>query len=221
MMLPRFGLREMDLVGQTVVQGLQGISSVQKKTGCQEAQGSTVPRSILSPGFDLSTSRLAIQVRSSSTFSPMSFARERAAMRPPNMALEASAISSASPAETAVKPKDLACRYSSSQDERPRGYEDGVNLEGASRVEEGPPGPVYGRDGRALDAAIAFHGDHARAEVDGHAHADDLVRVDLVTVHLVEDLDDAGDLDARLEGMVGADEAHVARADDEDTLRGA
>ena len=63
--------------------------------------GFTASRAILSPGLDLRTSRFATQLWSSSTFSPMSFARERAAMRPPNMALEASAISSASPAVTA------------------------------------------------------------------------------------------------------------------------
>ncbi len=58
MIVPRRGLKWMADIGQTVVQGLQGISSEQKNTGLHDGPGRTELRAKLSPGRDLRTSRV-------------------------------------------------------------------------------------------------------------------------------------------------------------------
>ena len=104
---------------------------------------------------------------------------------------------------------------------QPHGHQHRVALEGLLGARDDLPAIIQAGDGHPLDLLPAMGRDHRMARIDGHAHAHQLVLVDLVAAALLQRLAEPHHLDARLEGMVGRDEAHVAAADDEEALRGA
>ncbi len=106
--------------GQIDAHGLQGISCMQCSTGKTPVRRSGISSGSVGPGRDFSTS--AVRCHSGGT-SPTSRPRRRAIssprMRPVNMAAEASAISSASPAAAAGSPNSSALRRNSFTGSRP------------------------------------------------------------------------------------------------------
>ena len=91
------------------------------------------------------------------------------------------------------------------------GHQQGVALEGLLGAGNDLPGRVELGDGDALHLLLAVGADDGVAGVDGHAHAHQLVLVDLVAAALVQGLAEAHHLDARLQRVVAADEARRCR----------
>ena len=103
-----------------VVQGLQGISWEQWKTGKTPASSSGISSVMTAPGRDLRTSAVLVPLRRH--LADVAAERPgdlRPRMRPVNMAAEASAISSASPAAKTGRPNSLAFLRNSSTGSRP------------------------------------------------------------------------------------------------------
>jgi len=109
----------MAFTGQTEVQGLHGISSVQRIIGWKFSSSTTGVGGKIRPGLLFKISAFWIKDESIAIFLPSWFARRRAAIRPLNIADEASAISSASPALTTGKPNWLAISKNSSSGVKP------------------------------------------------------------------------------------------------------
>jgi hypothetical protein len=86
------------------------------------------------------------------------------------------------------------------------------------RAGEGTKAVVDRGDGGRLDLFASLDGDQRGARVEGHAEASELVLVDLVAATLRHHVHDGHHLDARLDGLIGGDEAHVAAAHDEHAL---
>ncbi len=82
------------------------------------------------------------------------------------------------------------------------------------------PGRVQLGDGDRLHLLGAVGRKHRVRGVDRHAHARQLVLVHLVAAALGQRLAQAHHLDARLQGVVGGDQADVAAADDEQPFGG-
>ena len=210
----------MERVGQTVVQGSQGISSSQKKTGFQSGPGSGLSRS----------SRVAwLRLEDLALGGPGSLGLDLPAQ-------EASGLDSGEPApeERARGLGDLVgvARLDAEESEgaglavelvaggEASGYEDRVHLVAPRRVEEGLPVlSTLATVARSTRPSPSTETTVVERQ-DRHAHAPDLVGVDLVAADPVGDLDDGRHLDTGLQGVVGGDEAYVPRARDEDSAGG-
>ena len=76
-------------------------------------------------------------------------------------------------------------------------------------------------DGDRFDRIVAIGADDGVGRIDGHPHAGQLVLVDLVAAALGHRLHQAHHADARLQGVVAGDQAHVSPADDKEPFGGA
>ena len=212
----------MELVGQMVEQGLQGISCRQWITGITPSSPSGKTWGSTLPGWDLSSSALAFQAAGTSpVVAPSARATVRPAMRPLNMADEASAISAASPAANTGSPAVSAWAVNSAMGSRPTATSSVSQAKVFSVPASGPEALVDLGDGHRLDALAAVGRQHGVRGVDGHAQALELVGVDLVAAAGGERLGQAHHGDAGLDGVVAGDQPDVAAADDEQAARGA
>ena len=177
---------------------------------------------MVAPGRDLSTS--AVRCHSGGT-SPTSRPRARAIsrprMRPVNMAADASAISSESPAAKTGRPNSFALATNSSTGSRPTATSTVSHWNVCSVPRTGFHALSIFAMVTDVDLFGAVRAEHRVRGVDGHAHPHELVLVHLVAAALGQRLAQPHHLDAGLQRVVAGDEPDVAAADDEQPRRSA
>jgi len=99
-------------------------------------------------------------------------------------------------------------------------HEHGVDRERFLRAFDRSEATVHAGDGHPLHPVLAFGPEHGVGGEDRHAEPQDLVPVHLVAAALGQYLGEPHDVHARLQRLVGDDQADVPAADDEEALRG-
>ena len=138
---------------------------------------------------------------------------------PENIAAEASAISSASPAAATSRPNSLALRVNSSHRVQPDGDQDGIAFEGALSPRHRVEALIYLGNGHRFNFFAPIGAQDGVRCVYRHAHACQLVAMDFIPAAFGQGFHQSDYLDSGLQGMVSGDQADIPAADDEEPLR--